>query len=118
MPGEIDDVEAEICRWQHVWKDAENPPKTIIETLNACKRMRTYPNLEVLLRIFATLPVTTAPSERCFSTLKYIKNNLRSTMKEIRLNGLATLFINRDISLDYDSVINEFGRKNRLLKIS
>jgi len=36
-------------------------------------------------------------------------------MGEDRLNGLAHLFINRDIKLDYESVIEEFGRYNRRL---
>ena len=75
----------------------------------------TYPMLSTLMTIFATLPVTTATGERSFSSLKFIKNYLRSTMGEDRLNGLAHLFINRDIKLDYQSVIEEFGRCNRRL---
>ena len=76
----------------------------------------TYPALATMLQIFATIPVTTATGERSFSALKYIKNYLRSTMGEERLNGLAHMYINRDIELDYDSVIDEFGRENRRLK--
>ena len=59
--------------------------------------------------------VTTASGERSFSALKYLKNYLRSTMGEDRLNGLAHLYINRDINLDYNLVIDEFGRHNRRL---
>jgi hypothetical protein len=58
----------------------------------------------------AVFPVTIATGERSFSALKYIKNYLRSTMGEDRLNGLAQLYINRDIPLDYGKVIDEFGR--------
>ena len=66
-----------------------------------------------MLQVFGTL-VTTAIGE---SALKYIKNYLRSKMGEKRLNGLAHLFINRDIDLNRESVIDdEFGRKNRRLK--
>ena len=54
--------------------------------------------------------------ERSFSALKYNKNYLRSTMGEQRLNGLAHMYINRDIDIDYDLVIDEFGRNNRRLK--
>ena len=39
-----------------------------------------------------------------------------TTMKEDRLNGLASLFIHRDIPLDIEAVIDEFGRKNRRYK--
>jgi len=75
----------------------------------------TYPGISVLLHIFITLPVTTATGERSFSALKYLKNYLRSTMGEARLNGLAHMYINRDLELDYDSVIDEFAVKNRRL---
>ena len=38
-----------------------------------------------------------------------VKNHLRSTMNETHLNGLAHLFINRDLKLNYDKVIDLFG---------
>ena len=77
-----------------------------------------YPCITTLLRIFATLPVTTATSERSFSALKYIKNYLRSTMSDTHLNGLAHLYINRDIALNYDDVIDEFGKKKSSFAMS
>ena len=78
--------------------------------LNGGSELGTYPAICVLLKIYATLPVTTATGERSFSTLKYLKNYLRSTMTEDRLNGLAHLYINRDVPLDYSKVIEEFAR--------
>jgi len=64
-----------------------------------------------------SLPVTTATGERSFSELKYAKNYLRSTMTEVRVNGLAHMFINRDIKLNYyDVIIDMFGKKNRRLE--
>ncbi|XP_041837796.1 uncharacterized protein LOC121637663 [Melanotaenia boesemani] len=42
-----------------------------------------------LLKIIITTPMTTAESERCFSTLKRIKTFLRNTMAQDRLNALA-----------------------------
>ncbi len=88
-----------------------------MEALQIASDMGTYPSLVTLLKIFATIPVTTATGERSFSSLKFIKNYLRSTMTESRLNGLAQLFINRDIKLDYNKVIDCFGgAHNRRLK--
>ena len=89
-----------------------------MDALLYAKKMETYPSLEVLFHILATLPVTTATNERSFSALKYLKTYLRSTMKEIRLNGLALLYVHRDISLDLDQVIDEFSRKNQKLNFS
>ena len=75
--------------------------------------MDSYPSLAVLIQILATLPVTTATNERSFSALKYLKTYLRNTTKEMRLNGLALLYVHRDISLDLEQVITEFSHKNR-----
>jgi len=47
---------------------------------------------------------------------KYIKNYLRSTMSDSRLNGLALLYVHRDIPLNYDSVIDDFAKGNRRLE--
>lgn len=49
-----------------------------------------FPNVFVALRVLLTLPVTVSSGERSFSKLKLIKNYLRSTMTQDRLNGLAT----------------------------
>lgn len=48
-----------------------------------------------LLRIICTIPMTTAESERCFSTLKRIKTFTRNTMKEERLSALAMCSIEK-----------------------
>ena len=70
-----------------------------------------FPNVSIVLRIVLTIPVTVASGERSFSKLKLIKNYLRSTMKQDRLNGLAMLSIEKDVAseLDYSSVINKFS---------
>ena len=63
-----------------------------------------------------SLPITTATGERSFSELKYAKNYLRSTMTEVRVNGLAHMFVSRDIKLNYDVIIDMFVKKNRRLE--
>jgi len=112
-------TKAEFQRWQAYWSRqpaSVSRPDKAVDALRVASDLGTYPNLTVLLDIFATIPVTTATGERTFSALKYIKNYLRSTMGEPRLNGLAHLFINRDIELDYNLVIDDFGKENRRLK--
>ena len=39
-----------------------------------------------LLKLYYTVPMTTATSERSFSILRRLKNYLRSTMTQCRLN--------------------------------
>lgn len=55
----------------------------------------------VALRIAVTLPVTVASAERSFSKLKLLKTCLRPTMSQERLNGLALMSINQDVSVKY-----------------
>ena len=65
-----------------------------------------YPNVSVAYRILLTLPVTVASAERSFSKLKLLKNYLRSTISQERLNGLAMCTIERDIlnTIDLNTV--------------
>lgn len=81
----------------------------------------TFPNIEIVLRIFLSLFVTNAPDERSFSKLKLIKNALRNRMSEAKLNALASMSIESDVlnSLDFEEIINEFVlMKNRKKNIT
>ena len=57
---------------------------------------------------------TLASAERSFSKLKLLKNYLRSTMSQERLNGLATLCIEKRLldKIDIDTIINDFASRN------
>ena len=55
----------------------ENSP---INVLNHIKRLESFPNTCIALRILLTIHVTVAFAEKSFSKLKLIKSNLRSTM--------------------------------------
>ena len=57
-----------------------------------------FPNILTTLKIFFTLPVTVASAERSFSKLKLIKNYLRFSMSAERLNALALLSIEKEIT--------------------
>ena len=103
--------------WQR--QEENKRPGNVIETLRVASDLDTYPTLVILLRLFATIPISTATADRSFSNLKFIKNNLRSTTTESRLNGLAHLLINRDIKLNYNTIIDQFcGENNRRLKFT
>jgi hypothetical protein len=73
-----------------------------------------YPNVLVAYRILFTIPVTVASAERSFSKLKLLKNYLRSSMSQERLNGLATLCIEKNMldQIDVDTIIDDFASRN------
>ncbi|KAK4308120.1 hypothetical protein Pmani_020151 [Petrolisthes manimaculis] len=79
-----------------------------------------YPNMWVALSIAVTTPVTVASAERSFSKLKLIKTYLRSTMSQERLNGLAIISINKEMSkqVSYEETLDAFAaRKSRRISI-
>ena len=53
----------------------------------------TFPNMYICLRIYLSLLVTKCSGDRSFSPLKCIKNYLRSTLKDERLNHLALMHV-------------------------
>ncbi|XP_065658523.1 uncharacterized protein LOC136083043 [Hydra vulgaris] len=57
----------------------------------------TFVNVYTVLRIYLSLMVTNCTGERSFSVLKRVKNELRLTMGQPRLDDLALLCIESDI---------------------
>ena len=66
-----------------------------IETLNYIRRVDSFPNAHIAYKILLTIPIIVASSEIFFCKLKIL--NLRSTMSQEQLNGLAILSRERDI---------------------
>ncbi|CAA7027641.1 unnamed protein product [Microthlaspi erraticum] len=84
------------------------------EMLEFLKRMNgCYPNTWIAYRILLTIPISVACAERSFSKLKLIKNYLRSTMSQERLNGLSMISIEQDLAekLDYSKLTDDFASK-------
>lgn len=85
-----------------------------IDLLNKIFKLRLegiFPQVCIAIRIFCTIPLTVAEGERAFSKLSLIKNYLRATMTQDRLNSCALLSIEQEISrkIDFDSVIKDFA---------
>ena len=94
--------------------------KPTISALNSFKNCPkdTFPNINILLQILITLPVTTAEPERTFSALKRIKTFLRNRTAEDRLNGLAALNIHTRIPVRVCDVIEVFSEvKDRKIEL-
>ena len=70
-------------------------------------------HIDTLLKIYYTIPMSTATSERSFSTLRRLKNYLRSNMTQTRLNSIMFKDATDNIDLlqvarDFISVTGEF----------
>lgn len=67
-----------------------------------------------VIRFVLTAPVTVASNERSFSRLKFVKNYLRTSMTDARLEGLILLACEKDLTDQVD--IDEVAKKWSLLK--
>jgi len=75
-------------------------------------------SIEVAYILYLCLPVANCSAERAFSNLKRVKNELRFTMKNPRLNALALMTIERSLlkKINTDEIIVEF-RKNKIKNV-
>ncbi|XP_067119565.1 zinc finger MYM-type protein 1-like [Centruroides vittatus] len=93
-----------ICKSQNL-----TLPSDMLKFINSTKIVSTFPNTEILLRIYLTLPISNASGERSFSVLKRVKNYLRNSLNESKLNSLAVLYIKQNAldNINYDEIIAE-----------
>ena len=59
-----------------------------------------FPNINILLRLICTLPVTSCECERNVSALRRLKTYLRTTMGQDRLSGLALMHVHYATEID------------------
>ena len=88
---------------------------SVCNTLNFCDK-GLFPNVYVLLQIFATLPVTVSEGERSFSSLRLLKSYLRNRSTDERHSSLALMYIHKKMDIDVEDIINRFASNNRRLK--
>ena len=90
-------VQSELHSWRTKWmqKLSTSGQKSLPSTATTAQQQATcmFPNIQILLKILCTMPVTTCTSERSHCGLKRIKNTLQSTMDNERLTGLALLHL-------------------------
>jgi hypothetical protein len=73
-----------------------------------------FPNVEIALRVFMCIMVINCVGERLFSRLKLIlTNQLRSTMRQQRLNWLSLMCMKYYIMkiIDFKPIIKQFSTK-------
>jgi hypothetical protein len=86
----------EVKLWKQRWNCCSTPvPHGLSDTLEEQVNCKAYPDISTVLKLLLVVPVTAATVERGNSALKYVKNELRSTMGQGRLNALIILYIYR-----------------------
>ncbi|XP_015164124.1 uncharacterized protein [Solanum tuberosum] len=87
-------------------KGIKDLAKVMIET----KLDQTWSLVYLLVKLTLIIPVATASVERAFSSMKYIKNDLRNRMDEDLLNGCLVCYIERSIfkNVSNESIIDRF----------
>ena len=64
----------------------------------------------LLIKLYLTIPVTTATAERSFSSLRRVKTYLRSTITQCRLNNIMLLQLTKKIEVV--CIAAEFSSRN------
>lgn len=108
----LDAVRAEVETWLTDLEGSDSMSDSVSEAI-ARANATMCPNVALLLRLYGTLPVSNATVERSFSKLKLLKSDLRTTMEEERLSGLALLSVHRQIEVDPDKVMDVFSRTGK-----
>ena len=121
----VDFITAEIANLKQMLKrtkdsDSEGCPASLLQFQCYVRRLRdAFSEVDKLLTIACTLPVSTASCERSFSTLRMVKSYLRTTMQNDRLQDLLVLGIHRSRAskLNFDDAVSRFSRKFPTCKI-
>ena len=101
---------AELLLWERMWKEKryrmEDIPDSIGATLDQIDK-DAYVNIYTMLQILITIPISSC--ERSISALRNLKNYLRNTMVQDRLNGLALMHAHREMELDLEKILDLFA---------
>ncbi|KAH7720263.1 repressor of the inhibitor of the kinase-like protein [Aphelenchoides avenae] len=94
-------------QFEHWKAKCSRMPATLCGVREAIRRCRaeSTPDIHKLLLIYATIPVSSAASERSFSDMKRLKSYLRSTITEQRLTGLALAHSHKDVPISTERML-------------
>ena len=119
-PASLDsELHAWSLKWQrqrtdHTVKSLDSPIKVL-----GIIDQDFYPNIKLLFKVACTLPITSVECERSISRLRCLQTYLCSSMSEERLNGLAMMYVHRDIACLPDEIVDVFAREHpRRLKLA
>ena len=106
-----DVIDEELHRWKMKWLSVLNDdrPRLLSHALKECS---SFPNVFILLKLFATLPLSSCSCERSASVLRRLNTYMQCTQTEQRLSSLAMIHINYDVTIDIDTVYQMFIEKH------
>jgi hypothetical protein len=90
--------------------------RELLELISSFGLETTFPNLFTLYQAACTIPTSSASAERSFSKLKIIKNRLRTTIEEKRLEDLMILACEIDIDVDINLAVDRFASSSDVYK--
>ena len=89
--------------------------RTIVQAMNESQIYKgILLDVDKLLKLYLTFPVTTSTAECSFSSLRRLKTFLRNTMTSCRLNNLFLMYVYQDMtySLDLCKIARDFVSVN------
>ena len=114
LPKGVDCLEAEFLRWKAYWTrhSTDRRPKRVLEALSNASILGTFPSISIYSPPYlSSLLLENGPSAL------WSMSNLTCGQRCARTGWmvLAQLFINKDLMLNRDDVIDEFSKENRRL---
>jgi hypothetical protein len=104
-------IPSELRLWKKTCELMNIKPETVAGVLKICCKTD-FTNIFIILKIIATLSVTSCECERSNSELSLLKTYLRTTMGQSRLNGLALMHVHYSLELNMKKIIDSFARKH------
>jgi hypothetical protein len=117
--SKVSDFDGSLCE-VNILRQQTDDYKTLNEIIDISNKLKAViRTANYLCRLAFTSPVSAASNERVFSVFKFIKNNLRTTMTDKRLNNLLILNTSKDIldNINMSAMIKNWAtlKERRLL---
>ena len=102
----------EIQVLKEMFKDAKL--KSIVDVYVELLQMKNaFPTTISLIVATMTIPISSTTCERTFSKMKLIKATRSNTISDIRLNDLCVLAVERDFSINFEKLMDDFANSQK-----
>ncbi|KAL4090352.1 hypothetical protein QTP88_025209 [Uroleucon formosanum] len=117
------DLENEIIQFKTIVKHFSAEEKSsmcsLLETFTTLKLNDSFPNVEIALKLFVSIPCSNASGERSFSILNRVKNYQRTSLSDEKMSSLALMNIENCVlqSMDWNAFVKEFAAQKARKKL-